>query len=519
MRERLTTNEKAELLKSVDFTSEPDIFNELQNNPIVWESPIPFKNIDLPSFPIDELPFVVEEYVRAVAETTQTSPDMAAVASLAILALCLQGKFKIEGKKDWIEPLNLYTLVVAPPAERKSAVMMLMSEPVKQFENDENERLAPYIKKNEMEKAILQNRKKILETKYSKGNHFDTSELDDLAEELSEFKEIKPCRLFCDDITPEKLSGILSDNDGRTAILSSEGGIFDVLAGRYSPGNVNIDVFLKAHSGDSIRVDRQGRQSEYIKNPAMTTLIFSQPSVMTSLMENGTFHGRGLCARFLYSIPTSTVGNRRFESKPIAEVTAEQYYKLINLLLNYKPNEPQIITLSEKTYKVLKEFAEKIEPMLIDELADIADFAGKFVGSVLRIAGLLYIANEPSLYASSYLEEKFILEENYMQGAIAIGEYFLEHAKAAYQLMGADEVNDQCKYILKQVQKSPSEIISLRDIMRLCRKLKTSETAMIPINRLCEYGYLREMQTEYSGAGRPQTKSWEVNPATYNMKI
>ena len=519
MNENLNINEKAELLKSVDFTSEPDIFNELQNNPAVWESPIPFKNMDLPLFPVNELPFVVEEYVRAVAETTQTSPDMAAVASLAILALCLQGKFKIEGKKDWIEPLNLYTLVVAPPAERKSAVMMLMSEPVKQFENAENERLAPYIKKNEMEKAILQNRKKMLETKYSKGNHFDTSELDELAEELSEFKEIKPCRLFCDDITPEKLSGILSDNAGRTAILSSEGGIFDVLAGRYSPGNVNIDVFLKAHSGDSIRVDRQGRQSEYIKNPAMTTLIFSQPSVMTSLMANTTFHGRGLCARFLYSIPMSTVGNRNFESKPIAEITAGQYYKLINLLLSYKPNEPVIIILSDKAYTVLKEFAERIEPMLVDELADIADFAGKFVGSVLRIAGLLYIAEEPSLYASTYLEKEFILEENYMQGAIAIGEYFLEHAKAAYQLMGADEATDQCKYILRQLQKSQPETITVRDIMRICKKFKTAESVQTPLTRLCEYGYLREMQFDYSGNGRPQSKSWEINPEMYSIKI
>jgi len=518
LNENLTTNEKAELLKSVDFKPETDIFDKLNETKdiSVWESPIPFKSVDLPAFPVDELPCIVENYVRAVAETTQTSPDMAAVSSLAILALCLQGKFKIEGKKDWQEPLNLYTLVVAPPAERKSAVMMLMSEPVKQFENDENEKLAPYIEKNKMEKAILQNRKKILESKHSKGNYFDSSELQELAEELSEFVEIKPCRLFCDDITPEKLSGILSDHNGRTAILSSEGGIFDVLAGRYSPGNVNIDVFLKAHSGDSVRVDRQGRQSEYIKNPAMTTLIFSQPSIMTSLIANATFHGRGLCARFLYSIPTSTVGNRRFESKPIAEVTAEQYYKLINLLLTFQTNEPRIIKLSEKAYTVLKEFAEKIEPMLIDELAEISDFAGKFVGSVLRIAGLLYIADCVPLYG----EPELILEEHFMQSAIAIGEYFLEHAKAAYQLMGADEIGDQCKYILRKLQKTQLPIITVRDVMRLCQKFKTAEAVQIPITRLFDYGYLRELQIDYSaGPGRPQAKQWEVNPALYNLEI
>ena len=286
MSERLTTDEKAELLKSANFTAETDIFDELQNNPVVWESPIPFKNINLPNFPVNDLPMVISDYVRAVAETTQTSPDMAAVASLAILALCMQGKFKIEGKKDWVEQMNLYTLIVAQPAERKSAVMSLMSAPIKKFENAENERLAKNVERSRMEKMILQNRKKILETKYSKNNSHDMSEMNELADEISEFKEIKPCRLFCDDITPEKLSGIMSDNNGRAAILSAEGGIFDVLAGRYTSGNINIDVFLKAHWGDSIRVDRQGRTSEYIQNPALTTLIFTQPGVITTKRKN-----------------------------------------------------------------------------------------------------------------------------------------------------------------------------------------------------------------------------------------
>ena len=268
MSANLTTDKKAALLKSANFTAEnpeTDIFDKFNNTKdiSVWESPVPFKSTNLPKFPVDALPAIVGDYVRAVAETTQTSPDMAAVASLAILALCLQGKFKIEAKKDWIEQLNLYTLIVAQPAERKSAVMSLMSTPIKKFENTENERLAPSIERSRMEKAVLLNRKKILESKYSKNNSHDMSEINDLADELSEFKEIKPCRLFCDDITPEKLTGIMSDNNGRAAILSAEGGIFDVLAGRYTSGNVNIDIFLKAHWGDSIRVDRQGRQSEY----------------------------------------------------------------------------------------------------------------------------------------------------------------------------------------------------------------------------------------------------------------
>jgi hypothetical protein len=503
-------DEKAEFLKSVNFNIDKseDIFDELNKakDISVWESPLPFINMDLPAFPVNELPVIIGNYVHAVAETTQTSPDMAAVASLAVLALCLQGKFRIEGKKDWQEPLNLYTLVVAPPAERKSAVMALMSEPVKQFENVENERLAPYVEKNKMEKAILQNRKKALESKLAKTPTAGNFELQLLAQELSEFKEIKPCRLFCDDITPEKLSGILSDNKGRTAILSTEGGIFDILAGRYS-GSSNIDVFLKAHSGDSIRVDRQGRQSEYIRDPVMTTMIFLQPSVITSLITNATFHGRGLCARFLYSIPTSTVGNRRFESRTISETTAELYYNLIETLLKYETDNPKIIKLSEKSYQALKVFAEKIEPMLVDELADIADFAGKFVGAVLRIAGLLYIAEAVPLS-----DDELSLSESFMQSAIVIGEYFLEHAKAAYQMMGADEELKNAEYILQKIVRNNIQQATKTELVRICRKFKSTEKLTEPLNILLNYNYLKEVEQVYNGIGRKPENIYLVNP-------
>jgi len=85
----LTLDEKAHILNSLNFTvekPESDIFDELNaaENISVWESPIPFRNMDLPQFPVNELPIIIDEYVRAVSETTQTSPDMAAVASLAI---------------------------------------------------------------------------------------------------------------------------------------------------------------------------------------------------------------------------------------------------------------------------------------------------------------------------------------------------------------------------------------------------------------------------------------------------
>ncbi len=76
-------------------------------------------------------------------------------------------------------------------------------------------------------------------------------------------------QLVADDITPEALASLLVDQGGRMSVISAEGGIFDIIAGRYS-GTPNLEVFLKGHAGDMLRVNRQGRDPQHIEAPALT---------------------------------------------------------------------------------------------------------------------------------------------------------------------------------------------------------------------------------------------------------
>jgi hypothetical protein len=62
-------------------------------------------------------------------------------------------------------------------------------------------------------------------------------------------------RLVADDITPEAAASLLAEQGGRLAVLSAEGGIFATMAGRYSCGVPSLEVFLKGHAGDLLRVD------------------------------------------------------------------------------------------------------------------------------------------------------------------------------------------------------------------------------------------------------------------------
>jgi hypothetical protein len=67
-------------------------------------------------------------------------------------------------------------------------------------------------------------------------------------------------------------------------VLSPEGRIFDIIAGRYS-GAPNMEVFLKGHAGDMVRVNPQGRDAQHIERPAVTMGLAVQPEAPGTAME------------------------------------------------------------------------------------------------------------------------------------------------------------------------------------------------------------------------------------------
>lgn len=481
----------------------PETYNG--TSPVEWDTPLPFDEYELPPFPVEALPEVIRGYVLAVSESTQTSVDMAAVESIGVVALCGQGKYIIRGSTDWSEPLNAYMVIILPPAERKSAVVALMVFPVEEYEKETNADLSAKIIESQMKLDALEKEKRALVDKVSKGKATE-DELRNKAVEIAAYKSVKPLRLFVDDVTSEKLTSVLAENSGRAAIVSAEGGIFDIISGLYSK-NVNIDVFLKGHSGDTIRVDRIGRDSESIIHPALTMLLAVQPEVLNGLMSNDTFRGRGLTARFLYSMPKSAIGTRSFRATPIPEKAKQGYVSLIKTLLAGDAiNEP--IELSDEAGKVLETLFYEIEGRLRNDLADISDWAGKFIGAVLRISGILHLAQNPSM-------PMFVdVSRETMENAVKIGKYFLEHAKAAYSLMGADPVNKNAEYLLEAIKRNKLTEFSRRDAMRLCRRFKTVESLQPVLNRLCEYGYITSKPTEVQNSyGRKPSEVYLTNPS------
>ncbi len=488
--------------------TKPEIYNKPTE--IKWDTPIPFEKPTLPTFPVDALPKIIKDYVVAVAETTQTPVDMAATASLAIMSLCMQGRYKVIGKADWNEPVNLYTLIIAEPSERKSAIISLMLRPINEYELKYNQDNGYRFEASRIHKSALEIKKKTIENQFAKGKATE-NDVTEVSKQLDSFKEVKPKKLYVDDITTEKLTSVLADSDGKTAVISTEGGIFDVLAGMYNK-SVNIDVFLKSYSGDSIRVDRIGRSGSFIEHPTLTILLSVQPSVLSQLISNTTFEGKGLTTRFLYALPESLIGKRKFHTSPIPSEVSRLYDMKVKDVLNEEENliDDQIVRLSSEASTIFEAFYDENEKIM-GENTEIKTWRGKLVGNVLRISALLARFNKDQFNPFFDITPPLVVSKKDMANAILIGRYYIEHAKASYSLMGIDPINKQAEYVLSNIKKNGFYEFSKRDILRASRSYKTVDAITPVLNRLVEYGYIQVKQTN------KKTESYLSNPIIFNQ--
>ena len=471
---------------------------------------LPFKPLkpsadSLPPFPIDCLPSRLRSYVEAVAIHTQTPMDMAAGAALGVLAACLQGKVKVEGNIGHYEQTSLYIFLIAPPGSRKSAVIHAMTAAIEDYEQKYNEGNKTAMRRNKQERESLQrdiNRlTRQLEVKY---DTLTELELQHTQDKLAELPEIKPLQIFTDDCTSESMIRLLKDNHGRMALISAEGGAFDNIVGRYTK-KPNLDVWLKGICGDTIRVDRINREPDYIRNPALSMIISAQPGVLSELMQSSLLDGRGFLARLFYINISSAAMPKSFRSAPILATIREDYDNLIFHLLDLSENEPITLHLAPAAINQMDELCHSVEAYLRNEHRDMREWGSKYIGLVLRTAGLLHIAADGA----------GDIQTETVENAIRIGSYAFHHALYAYSILDADETVEKALHVVMKLRKLSVTSISRSDLYQKCRgRFFRDAKEMEPaLNLLEQHGYIWLDVPAYSGVGRPSVGTIYVNPA------
>lgn len=452
-----------------------------------WLDPIPLGMADeLPEFPVETLPDWIAEQVYAVAEELQMPPDLPAIMALTCLAAICAKRTRVKVRGGWNEPLNIYTAVAMPPSAGKSPAFSAMMAPLKAHEKAEIERRTAEIAKAEQAHRM---KEKALKKAEESGDEHAAQRL--LTELLALDKPASP-RMIADDATPEALTSLLADHDGRIALLSTEGGVFDLMTGRYSD-RANLDVYLKAWGGDDITVDRIGRGPSAVASPALTIGVTVQPSVISALAERPELAGRGLTARFMYALPVDTVGRRNFIDQPEADpaIAAAYSAQMMQVAATVEHRgEMNILALDTEASAMFHRWRQAMEKRRLPgaDMRPIAEWSTKLESTTLRVAGLLHLADGGRLHD--------IVTSDPMARAIEIGDYWLAHAFAVHDMWGADPVLLKARAIMEWA--AGRERFTVRDVYSAMRRsYPKADDTVPPLSLLIERGWLKPVDNDW----------------------
>ena len=505
-----------EVTKSEDIDRLEEMVSEFDNGTPGdhnWPPLLPFGSDCVDRISSDLIPGPVGDMARAVAASTETPPEMAIMTGLGIVAACIAGKVRVRLAEDYLEPPQLYVATVLPSGNRKTPVINLMAQPIVEAEHRMISETAPERKRLESERRTreMQIDKLRRQKKYSVNSEELVCQICDLEKDLPTVPPVP--RLLTQDVTPERIGSMMTENGERMALISDEAGIFEILSGRYTKsGAPNLDLFLQAHAGSPVRVDRGSREPVILNTPALTIVLTPQPQVLRSLSQEQAFRGRGLLGRFIFAVPPSNLGHRTHETIPVPTYVSDAYRDCIQGLLNISGNAGIVLDLrfSPPALEMWKSFRHHVESAMAEDgrLHDIQDWGGKLPGAVARMAGGLHC----SLYAGHMMPD--IIESATVTVAIELGRLLVSNAIVAFGIMQKSEKTLNAEKLLAWITRNRTSRFRVRDIFRAHQSRFSEVAAMTPVLLLLQdHGYIRPLSRALRN-GRPSDE-YEVNPALF----
>ncbi len=474
-----------------------------RGEPELWEVPESFDrcSINVP-FPMQSLPPLLRDYLQAVADYVQVTPEMAVLPLLSVLSLCVQGKALIKNVgNSHTETLNLYTITVASPGERKSGSLKEFMRPVEEFQEHYNKVHATEIEEYRTERAFLENQRQSA----LKGKNADLHTAKTITKQIAELEEKHRLVLNVSDATPEALAMEMYTQGGKIGIIDDEGSVFDVLSGIYSSGQANINIFLKAYDGSDYTILRRTKNNIELKKPLLTMGLMVQPEHFQEAINNKQFSGRGFIHRFLFSFPESKAGYLKMSSPDIPETLLKQYRDLIFRLLRMpSPPELPVIVCSKEAELLFSDYHEHLQKEIRDGgiFENLKEWASKQFARALRIAGIIHICEcTPTEQLSGQTA----------MNSIAIAMWAENQALNALSGSASEpqEVRN-AKYIIKKLQKSDKDILSKYELLRLCRTLRAYEFEA-PLDLLEDMNCIRIEIIRNGERGKPKERI-KINP-------
>jgi hypothetical protein len=216
---------------------------------------------------------------------------------------------------------------------------------------------------------------------------------------------------------------LLARNDEQIFSLSADAGKnLQNLEGRYNKDKdkTDDDVYLKAYTGDSCKVDRINREPVLLENPCLSLLWLIQPVRAQRLINNEDLRTGGFLPRCLLFDSLAEPVEEDEEDTPIPGEVRSRYTELIESLIQTYRNakEVQSIPPSAAARESIRKYHNQLVARRRKELHDVNSFVARWHEQAWRILVCLHAAAHGK---KAHLAQ---IEQNHINAAIGLAEWF-----------------------------------------------------------------------------------------------
>jgi replicative DNA helicase len=470
----------------------------------------------------------LREFCEAVSVFLQVPSDCVPPLVVAIASIGTARALEIEPAPGWRETAPTWFAVLAEPGERKSALLSLLARPVYDWQADERaylrHELAAYGERRRIAEARLAGKRD--QAKRAKtGEDSAKLELDalNLAAALENLPPLAAPELITSDCTPEAARDLLARNGEKLAIVSAEIDAGQLMGSRHAKsGAPNIDLFLKAYTGDPAPSHRVGKDVP-LDRPALALVLCVQPEALREVLGDRTAKDRGLVPRLCLVAPESRMGTR-LDLNPgeVPPHLRAWWGASVRRLLDLKwpgrviltatgparhEGPPRVLTLNPEARAVFDLLRRDLETRNgpDGDLRPLAAFTSKLPGTVARIALALEALGNPAAE---------VITGETMRAACEWAPWLIAHARHVLgDAAEPDEVKN-ARRLLRLIRQHRLAELSSREAQRLAVTLTADEmTAALEVLQDSEWLRLLPPAASLAIGGRPPSPRFAVNPA------
>ncbi len=490
--------------------------------------------------------------------------------ALSVLSACLQKKFSVSVFNDasLIETLNLWTLSTSSAAHKKTVLAALL-KPVTSREQEIIEQVKTGIDIDILDdfsqatvRKLTKMAARVEAEALAEPRNWDTKSKHGQAQDLlckaSTVKENKPFPIpsskmvITNDITSKNLQTKLVEYFGQLAIISDDSNLLKCL---------NLPEVLRGYNGGGEQRIKVKDRYVTVNHITATVGLIVPPEALAALKSKKYTYGKEVASKLLYYMPASNAGRHNYLDREVAPDQARLGYEIgIDFLLKIQiPHSynatgdwlPKIIGLDDESLYLFYQFCEQLqlESGKGGNLEALQDWLDNLPGMVLRIAGLVHVANlvqeqlgiaiklpedqrsehmhpltlSPlSPFWGENLSNNLVIKKETMQSVIEFAKKMIFHAQAAYNILEANKTDADINYVLywifRHCEVDANGAFFIRQ-NKLQRDSHFSKKSITTIKKLLMQLHEQHILSPDELKTRKPTYIWYVNPELFKCKV